>query len=317
MQRRTEPREPVPHGGRPGAERERQPRPPRPRPPGSPRDPPRSCPAPPTRLPGARSARRPRTRPPPARAPRRGTRPRRRVPPRRASRPPHRRGCRRACRPDPGARRPPPSLARNPPRRSCQSRWSGARFRSTETRGWNEVCCASWNEDASTTSTSCPSRAAAGNGRPMLPQATASSPSARRQASIMAVVVVFPFVPVTARYGTSGDARAQLELAPQREPARAHPRQDLRRGWHAGSGHDQGGVLQVRGIVAARQERHARRTQLVGRADLVRRDGARSPAPSAPSAASTSAAAVPATPAPTTTTRSPANRPLIRGPRAR
>ena len=38
-----------------------------------------------------------------------------------------------------------------------------------------------------------------GNGWPMLPHATASMPSARRHAAIIPVVVVLPFVPVTAR----------------------------------------------------------------------------------------------------------------------
>ncbi len=56
----------------------------------------------------------------------------------------------------------------------------------------------SWNEEHSTTRTSCSSRAASGNGRPMFPHATASTPQARRHASIMPVVVVLPFVPVTA-----------------------------------------------------------------------------------------------------------------------
>ena len=37
------------------------------------------------------------------------------------------------------------------------------------------------------------------NGKPMLPQVTASMPAARRHAPSIPVVVVFPFVPVTAR----------------------------------------------------------------------------------------------------------------------
>ena len=89
----------------------------------------------------------------------------------------------------------------------------------------------SWNDEHSTTSASCPSRAASGKGRPMLPHATASMPSARRHASIIAVVVVFPFVPVTARYGTSASrAPSSISLQTGRPRARAHSSTGARSG---------------------------------------------------------------------------------------
>ena len=59
----------------------------------------------------------------------------------------------------------------------------------------------------------------------MFPQATASSPAARRIASSMPVVVVLPLVPVTASHvGGSGSARpdppGQLRLADHRDAGR-------------------------------------------------------------------------------------------------
>ena len=56
----------------------------------------------------------------------------------------------------------------------------------------------------------------------------------------MPVVVVFPFVPVTATYGTSHSARAELHLAPHGEPAGPGPAEDRRALGHPGTGHDQG-----------------------------------------------------------------------------
>jgi hypothetical protein len=46
----------------------------------------------------------------------------------------------------------------------CQSRWSGATFSSTDTRGWRLCSNLSWNDEASTTRASNGSRAAIENG---------------------------------------------------------------------------------------------------------------------------------------------------------
>ena len=53
----------------------------------------------------------------------------------------------------------------------------------------------------------------------MLPQATASSPAARGIAASMPVVVVLPFVPVTATYGDAGRAGRRVRSRPARGAA--------------------------------------------------------------------------------------------------
>ena len=88
-----------------------------------------------------------------------------------------------------------------------------------------------------------------GNERPMLPHATASRPSARRHASIIPVTVVFPFVPVTARYGAVA-SRAPSSISPQTgsrapEPTPRPARPDARR-----ADHDQGRAVQVLEVVS-------------------------------------------------------------------
>src|SRR2546428_11805677 len=84
----------------------------------------------------------------------------------------------------------------------CQSRWSGARFKRTETFGWRVSWNRSWKDEASTASASAGSRAANEKGYPTLPQALARRPAARIIPATHSTVVVFPFVPVTATSGT-------------------------------------------------------------------------------------------------------------------
>src|SRR6266516_2216501 len=199
-----------------------------------------------------------------------------------------------------------PTYASNDP---CQSRWSGARLSRTETRGCRDSWSASWKDEASTTSTSWCSRAAVGNGLPMLPHATASSPPARRHAAIMPDVVVFPFVPVTARYGTR-TSLAPSSSSPQTgmSRSRAHSRTSA-----------DGGIpgLVTTSVAPSRWERSWPPAKIFtpsastawrspscarGRASVITTE--------APSCASAPAAAIPATPAPITTTRSSENVPL-------
>src|SRR5438477_5388888 len=199
-----------------------------------------------------------------------------------------------------------PTYASNDP---CQSRWSGARFNRTETRGCRDSWSASWKDDASTTSTSWCSRAAVGNGLPMLPHATASSPPARRQAAIMPDVVVFPFVPVTARYGTR-PSPAPSSHPPQigMSRSRAHLRTSA-----------DGGIpgLVTTSVAPSGWGRSwpparifARSASTVWRSPSCPRGRASVITTEAPSFASAPAAAIPATPAPITTARSPENVPL-------
>ena len=132
----------------------------------------------------------------------------------------------------------------------------------------------------------------------------------------MAVVVVFPFVPVTARYGTSASRRPELHLAPDGQAARPRPVEHRSPLGHAGTGHDQGRVVEVLGLVAAGQHLDAIGDQRIGGGQLGAGRGSLTRT-AAPSAASTRAAARPATPAPTTTARSPAKRPVTRARPAR
>ncbi len=81
----------------------------------------------------------------------------------------------------------------------CQSRWSGAMFRTApETNSTVEVQC-SWKLDTSTASTSYGGSAstASRTGKPTLPVATAWWPAARRIDASICTVVVLPLVPVT------------------------------------------------------------------------------------------------------------------------
>ena len=84
-------------------------------------------------------------------------------------------------------------------------------------------------------------------------------PAARRHAAIMPVVVVLPFVPVTATYGRPREPRARAPSRPRRgAPARAPTR-----GLGAASGtpgpvDDERRAVEVRAVVTARAHRRPR-----------------------------------------------------------
>jgi hypothetical protein len=69
----------------------------------------------------------------------------------------------------------------------------------------------SWKLDSSTASTSyaVPSSATSTSGSPMLPRGAVRRPAARRIAATMVVVVVLPFVPVTASQGGASGPRSR------------------------------------------------------------------------------------------------------------
>ena len=144
----------------------------------------------------------------------------------------------------------------------------------------------------------------------MLPHASASCPPARRQASIIAVTVVLPFVPGDREVRRTGQPRTELHLAPDRQTALARPPKDIGIRRHSRPRDDQGGRLEVARVVPACSDldperlgaRRPRARRVSGRASVTRTR--------APSADSARAEPVPATPAPTTTALSPANRPL-------
>ena len=102
----------------------------------------------------------------------------------------------------------------------CQSRWSSLTFKSTDTRGRSESEKRSWNDDASTANASRPSRAAREIGGPMLPTPRCPGPRCactRRRSGRRRLAVG----PGDGDVGCRAQPRTELQLAPDREPARA------------------------------------------------------------------------------------------------
>src|SRR3954467_5923813 len=86
----------------------------------------------------------------------------------------------------------------------CQSRWSGAMFRTAAASGCSDEDQCSWKLDSSTARTSYDgSRPAVSSGSPRLPAATVRCPSAVNIDASIFTVVVLPLVPVTASHGAA------------------------------------------------------------------------------------------------------------------
>ena len=105
----------------------------------------------------------------------------------------------------------------------CQSRWSSATFSTQPAAGTTEGDQWSWKLDSSTASTWRPARTASTTGYPMLPHATASRPAAARIAASMPVVVVLPFVPVTASHVAGIGRAASIHQASSGSPTTGTP----------------------------------------------------------------------------------------------
>ena len=120
---------------------------------------------------------------------------------------------------------------------------------------------------------------------------------------------------VRPRHGQVGNAAQpgpQLELAPHRDAAVPRPGEDGRVLRNAGAGDDERRAFQVRRVVPADRDVDAELAQVLESASSASAGLDSLTSTSAPSATSASAAAAPATPAPITTTRRPANPPVIR-----
>ena len=126
----------------------------------------------------------------------------------------------------------------------------------------------------------------------------------------MPVVVVFPFVPVTATYGAS-HTRAPTSISPHTGSprARAQPRTGARSGT-PGPATTRVASARCPGSCPPGRSGTPRSWSRVAASPKTRSVASSLTVTSAPSATMTSATATPATPAPTTTTRSPANRPV-------
>ena len=92
-------------------------------------------------------------------------------------------------------------------------------FSTTATAGRNDSVVSSWNDDTSSTAASSGRPTSESAGVPTLPAIAARSPAARSISVTSAVVVDFPFVPVTATIGTESAAPAS-SMSPHTRRAR-------------------------------------------------------------------------------------------------
>ena len=77
------------------------------------------------------------------------------------------------------------------------------------------------------------------SGRPTLPATSTGLSAARKTAPRSSLVVVLPFVPVTPRIGFGSESRAELDLAPHGDPARARAGDEQRLTRDARALHDE------------------------------------------------------------------------------
>ena len=92
-------------------------------------------------------------------------------------------------------------------------------FSTTATVGLNRSVVSSWNDDTSSTATSSGAPTSESAGVPTLPAISARRPAARSICVTSALVVDFPFVPVTAMIGTASAAAAS-SMSPHTRAAR-------------------------------------------------------------------------------------------------
>ena len=188
----------------------------------------------------------------------------------------------------------------------CQSRWSGARLSSAPAAGRTDGDQCSWNDDSSTASASYggSARTASTTGSPTLPVATARSPAARRIASSIRTVVVFPLVPVTASHGAApaGRNRQASSTSPITSiPAAAAAASSGASGRHPGE-------VTTSAVPAGGACAPSASTAPAAASVPVRSDATRSATVTrAPSPSSARAAASPDAPAPATSTGRPAH----------